>query len=253
MKISSLDKRNSESLKTSLAKMAKVVYQDVDYYIFAMKVKDIEIPYFLDINGESLKLLDKNFSYVELLPIGKNYSLKVYYNANDSIIAIKCDITLNNFLDERKMPFYEEGFLSIVLDSKYNIYEYGKNDLKEALEKKEITEDEYNKILREFSLSLHGIKENINMLKRIVYKYLNALLKENNNKKKPISEKDNANTYKTNIKPGIKVAIVLKKDQKTGILTEGIVKDILTNSAVHHRGIKVRLTDGSVGRVQKIL
>lgn len=55
------------------------------------------------------------------------------------------------------------------------------------------------------------------------------------------------------ILPGIRVAIVLKKDQKTGILTEGIVQDILTNSANHHRGIKVRLTDGQVGRIQKIL
>lgn len=61
------------------------------------------------------------------------------------------------------------------------------------------------------------------------------------------------NQIRSNIKPGIKVKIVLKKDQPTGILTEGIVKDILTNSAVHSRGIKVRLEDGQVGRVQEII
>lgn len=61
------------------------------------------------------------------------------------------------------------------------------------------------------------------------------------------------NQIRSNIKPGIRVKIVLKKDQPTGILTEGIVKDILTNSAVHPRGIKVRLEDGQVGRVQKII
>ncbi len=61
------------------------------------------------------------------------------------------------------------------------------------------------------------------------------------------------NQIRSNIKPGIKVKIVLKKDQPTGILTEGIVKDILTNSAVHPRGIKVRLEDGQVGRVQEII
>ncbi len=61
------------------------------------------------------------------------------------------------------------------------------------------------------------------------------------------------NQIRENIKPGIRVKIVLKKDQKTGILTEGIVKDILTNSNIHPRGIKVRLEDGSVGRVQEIL
>ncbi len=56
-----------------------------------------------------------------------------------------------------------------------------------------------------------------------------------------------------NIKPGCKVAIVLKQDQRSGKLTEGIVKDILTNSSTHPHGIKVRLTGGQVGRVQKIL
>jgi uncharacterized repeat protein (TIGR03833 family) len=54
------------------------------------------------------------------------------------------------------------------------------------------------------------------------------------------------------IKPGIRVSIVLKKDQRTGILTEGIVKEILTNSPMHPHGIKVRLESGEVGRVKHI-
>lgn len=55
-----------------------------------------------------------------------------------------------------------------------------------------------------------------------------------------------------NIKSGLEVDIVLKKDQRTGNLTRGIVKDILTNSKNHPHGIKVRLTDGNVGRVKNI-
>jgi len=60
-------------------------------------------------------------------------------------------------------------------------------------------------------------------------------------------------TLQSKIKPGIKVAIVLKKDQRSGKLTEGIVKDVLTKSATHPHGIKVRLQDGQVGRVKQIL
>ncbi len=56
-----------------------------------------------------------------------------------------------------------------------------------------------------------------------------------------------------NIKSGIKVNIVLKQDQRSGKLTQGIVKDLLTNSPSHPHGIKVRLTSGDVGRVQEIL
>jgi len=60
-------------------------------------------------------------------------------------------------------------------------------------------------------------------------------------------------TVRSSIKPGMKVAIVLKQDQRTGKLTEGIVKDILTNSPTHPHGIKVRLSSGEVGRVKSIL
>ena len=55
------------------------------------------------------------------------------------------------------------------------------------------------------------------------------------------------------IKPGLRVNITQKHDQRTGKLAGGIVKDILTTSAFHSRGIKVRLTTGEVGRVQEIV
>jgi uncharacterized repeat protein (TIGR03833 family) len=55
------------------------------------------------------------------------------------------------------------------------------------------------------------------------------------------------------IKPGLKVAIVLKQDQRSGKLTEGTVSQLLTKSSFHPHGIKVRLADGQVGRVQKIV
>lgn len=61
------------------------------------------------------------------------------------------------------------------------------------------------------------------------------------------------NRERKNIKPGAKVAIVLKQDQRTGSETIGTIKDLLTKSKFHPHGIKVRLTDGQVGRVKRIL
>jgi uncharacterized repeat protein (TIGR03833 family) len=55
------------------------------------------------------------------------------------------------------------------------------------------------------------------------------------------------------IYPGLEVDIILKKDQRSGKLTRGIVKDLLTSSAFHSRGIKVRLEDGQIGRVAEIV
>ena len=60
-------------------------------------------------------------------------------------------------------------------------------------------------------------------------------------------------TIRSNIKPGILVKIVLKKDQRTNKLTEGIVQNILTKSPNHPHGIKVRLESGDVGRVKEII
>ena len=60
-------------------------------------------------------------------------------------------------------------------------------------------------------------------------------------------------TQRAGIKPGMLVRIVLKKDQLTGKLTEGIVKDILTKSQTHPHGIKVRLQSGEVGRVKEVV
>jgi uncharacterized repeat protein (TIGR03833 family) len=58
---------------------------------------------------------------------------------------------------------------------------------------------------------------------------------------------------RASIRPGMRVAIVLKQDQATGRLTEGVVRDILTRSPRHPHGIKVRLESGEVGRVKSIL
>lgn len=58
---------------------------------------------------------------------------------------------------------------------------------------------------------------------------------------------------RADIKPGMRVQVVQKKDQRSGRLTEGVVKDVLTNSPLHPHGIKVRLANGLVGRVKKVL
>ena len=63
----------------------------------------------------------------------------------------------------------------------------------------------------------------------------------------------NEGQQRSNIKKGVRVQIVLKEDERSGKLTEGVVKDILTNSANHPHGIKVRLESGEVGRVKEIV
>lgn len=67
------------------------------------------------------------------------------------------------------------------------------------------------------------------------------------------TQNDNRGQTRNNVSIGATVDVVLKKDQRTDTLTRGVVKRLLTNSAVHPRGIKVMLEDGQVGRVQAII
>jgi uncharacterized repeat protein (TIGR03833 family) len=60
-------------------------------------------------------------------------------------------------------------------------------------------------------------------------------------------------TCRKDIKPGVQVLIVLKQDQRSGRLTQGVVREILTKSSTHPHGIKVRLESGQVGRVKEIV
>ena len=64
---------------------------------------------------------------------------------------------------------------------------------------------------------------------------------------------DTSGQTRSNVKQGKEVLVVMKQDQRTGKLTRGVVKDILTNSPTHPHGIKVRLMDGKVGRVQQVI
>jgi uncharacterized repeat protein (TIGR03833 family) len=60
-------------------------------------------------------------------------------------------------------------------------------------------------------------------------------------------------TKRSNVQPGLKVSVVLKQDQRSGRLVEGVVKNILTKVSIHPHGIKVRLENGLVGRVKEII
>jgi uncharacterized repeat protein (TIGR03833 family) len=62
----------------------------------------------------------------------------------------------------------------------------------------------------------------------------------------------NESNTRKNIKPGLNVGIILKQDQRSGKITQGIVKKILTKSSHHPHGIKVQLEDGQVGRVKEM-
>lgn len=115
MEIKPLDKRGKLGLDVEYSKMIKITRQNIDYYIFAMKVDKIESPIVAKREDREVTILDNGYMYVQILPIKENYSLTMTYDSQGDFIEWYFDITSNNFLDERGMPFYEDLYLDIVL------------------------------------------------------------------------------------------------------------------------------------------
>lgn len=111
---------------------------------------------------------------------------------------------------------------------------------------------------REDNIDLQGLADEINLvLSKFAegqnLNYSLSVLENPARKQDESGQNSKRNTHRADIRPGMTVDIVLKKDQPTGRLTRGVVARILTNSPDHHRGIKVMLQDGQVGRVQKVI
>ena len=136
--------------------------------------------------------------------------------------------------------------INLYIAEKYNAYDYAYLMVRYMHET--MTKDEIKKIMMDKEYS-QSVEEKILIESVEKYKANNDFISTDVEIFNGVCEGQN----RSDIQIGMKVKIVLKKDQKTGILTEGRVGRILTNSRNHHRGIKVMLEDGKVGRVQVIV
>ena len=228
-------------------RMIKKTVDNTIYYIYGAYIKEVKKKQYKN----NICVLDKGYYYLRILPIGKNYVLTAVYNENKELVIYKFDITVKNYInDDNSYPSYTSVNLKIILDTKYNVIVENKDKFKKYVDSNMLQDKDVINMCKEAKTILELISKKDNILKEKLgrwEKYFFDLF----NFKENILE-DNSNQIRNKIVPGLKVAIVLKKDQPTGKLTIGIVKDMLTHSNFHHRGIKVRLEDGSVGRVQKI-
>lgn len=261
MKIKEASRKDWYRVDKSYTKLAKTTFEGIDYYVAGTYFEKINQRKVIKVEDRDVCILDNGYIWITIIPIGKNYAITMNFDDKGNILQWYFDITLENYLDERGMPHYKDLYIDVTYDISGKIETLDEDELKDALDIQDITQEEYDFAIREADYIKSILPDSRDVLLKVANRWIKLFIKYfiNNKNDEDINFRDNRgnlinkkNQLKKYIKPGLRVKIVLKKDQKTGILTEGIVNTILTNSNMHHRGIKVMLEDGSVGRVQEI-
>ncbi len=124
--------------------------EDLNAYLTIKEVKDLEQPYFIYINGELVKKMDKNYKIIEYTPLDESYNVRAHVNDKNEILEYYFDITYgkNKIIDG--IPYYNDLFLDVVYyqevatKSSTYIHLSDRNDLEEALEKGIIDKEQYD-------------------------------------------------------------------------------------------------------------
>ena len=258
MKVKGIFRQGWHRVDKSYVTLAKTNIDGVDFYIAGTYFEKINDKKIIQVCGKDVCILDDKYIWITIIPIGKNYAITINIDKDDNILQWYFDITLKNYLGENGMPYFKDLYIDVTYDISGEITILDEDELKEALNNNDITEEEYDFAIIEADYIIENLKSRREELLKFSDEWVKKFSKRFRKEEINLVDNHGNKIYKKNqvkkyIKPGMRVKIVLKKDQPTGILTEGIVKRILTNSRLHHRGIKVMLEDGQVGRVQEII
>ena len=136
-----------------------IYFNNEEYYISVKKIIDIEEPFILP---TGLCVIDNGYYIVEVIPKNENYAMRVFFNEKKERLEYYFDISLENGLDEEsKIPYYDDLYTDITI-GKGKVTVLDEDELKEALNKNEISEKEFNLVNETRNLLIESIKNNNN-------------------------------------------------------------------------------------------
>lgn len=148
-----------------------IYFDKKDYFLSVKKFIDVEKPFILE---SGVCLIDNGYYIVEVIPKRENYAMRVYFNEKKKRIEYYFDISLENGLDEESnIPYYNDLYLDITINREGKIKVLDEDELLDALNKKEITKEEFNLANKTKELLLDSIKNESNKYMKLdLEKYL---------------------------------------------------------------------------------
>ena len=145
--------------------------EELKGYISSINIKDITEPLTIQTRGVDYCIVDEGYSWIQYFPEGKNFVLTVMIDEKDNVIQWYFDISEKYELTEDGIPFYDDLFLDIVVLTTGEVILLDEDELKDALDKKEITEKQYKNAMTQAQELIVWINENFEKLNELTKKY----------------------------------------------------------------------------------
>lgn len=149
---------------------------DFDGHVSMICIEKVKQPLIKNMLGKDYCLVDDGYIWLEILPTDGNYSLTAMYNNNMEIVQWYFDITKQKGVTEDGIPFFDDLFLDVVVLPNSKILLLDEDELKDALDKGEITEQEYNMAYQEAKEIIANIAIDINTLSDFTNRYLKEVM-----------------------------------------------------------------------------
>ena len=156
-------------IKTSKCILFNTYQERFDGYASAVFVERVHEKFVCELNGRKFCLVDDGYTWIQRLPVEKNWSVTAMFDDRSNIIQWYFDITKQNSIDENGQPFYDDLYLDVVVLPSGEVVLFDEDELKEALESGDITQKEFDLAYSEANKIMEGMAKDISYLTNMSY------------------------------------------------------------------------------------
>lgn len=157
--------------------------EEFDGYVSIIEIEKVREPLIKSMLGREVCAVDDGYIWLQHVPVDKHYALTTMYNSKKEIVEWYFDITKQNGIDEKGIPFFDDLYLDVVVLPTSDILLLDEDELKEALDRNDITSEDYELAYKEAEILMNGLAGNKERLIGFCNKYLEIMLKNSHKDK----------------------------------------------------------------------
>lgn len=154
--------------------------EEFDGYVSIIEIEKVREPLIKNMLGREVCVVDDGYIWLQHVPADKHYALTTMYNSRKEIVQWYFDITKQNGVDEKGIPYFDDLYLDVVVLPTSEVLLLDEDELKEALDRNDINDEDYELAYSEASLIMDGAASSVKNLSEYSNKYLKLMLKSSN-------------------------------------------------------------------------